>query len=111
DAARRALAPVPLASDQPAYSLIQRGIEKDILPFAIEHKIGILAHTPLEQGLFSGRVGPARTFAAEEGRSRRQSFQPSNRERINLLLRDVVQPIANAHGATIAQTVLAWTAA
>ena len=111
EAARRALAPVPLASDQPAYSLIQRRIERDILPYAVKNKIGILAHTPLEQGLLTGKVGPERTFSEGQQRLHRQSFQPANRARVNALLDEVVAPIARAHGATIAQVVLAWTAA
>ena len=111
DAARLALAPVPLASDQPAYSLMQREIEQDILPFARQHKIGIVVHTPLEQGLLTGRVASERKFGAIEARSRRQSFQPTNRARVNALLNTVVVPVARAHDATIAQTVLAWTAA
>jgi aryl-alcohol dehydrogenase-like predicted oxidoreductase len=111
EAARRALGSVPLASDQPAYNLIDRRIEKDILRYATEHRIGILAHTPLEQGLLTGKIGTDRTFSEGEARLRRRSFQPAIRERVNAQLDEVVRPIARAHAATIAQVVLAWTAA
>ncbi len=111
EAARLALAPIPLASDQPGYNLLQREIEKDILPYAIRHRIGILVHTPLEQGLLTGRVGPERTFSDVQSRNRRPSFQPENRARVNALLNEVVLPIARAHAASIGQIILAWTAA
>jgi aryl-alcohol dehydrogenase-like predicted oxidoreductase len=111
EAARSALAPIPLASDQPGYSLLQRDIEKDILPYAIRHRIGIVVHTPLEQGLLTGKVGPERTFGKVQSRNRRPSFQRANRALVNALLDEVVLPIARAHNASIGQVVLAWTVA
>ena len=109
--ARRALGPVPLASDQPRYSLVARGIERDVLPWAREHGVGILAYSPLEQGLLTGAVGASRSFSGDDGRARRATFRAENRARVNALLDAVVRPIAARHGATPAQVVLAWTIA
>jgi aryl-alcohol dehydrogenase-like predicted oxidoreductase len=52
--ARRALGDVPLASDQPKSSLVHRAIEVDVLPYAREHGVGVVAYSPLEQGLLTG---------------------------------------------------------
>ncbi len=111
DEARAALGEVPLASCQPKYNLLQREVEADVLPYAIEHGIATLAYSPLEQGLLTGRVTSERTFAADDGRCKHPNFQPQRRARVNEVLREVVQPIADEHGATLAQLVLAWTVA
>lgn len=109
--AQLALGEVPLASDQPKYSLVAREIEQDVLPFAREAEVGLLVYSPLDQGLLSGRVRADRRFEEGDGREKRPSFRPENRAKVNALLDSVVAPIAAAHEATIAQTVLAWTAA
>ena len=49
-----------------------------------------------------------RTFAADEGRSRRTTFRDENRRRVNALLDEIVQPIADGHGASLAQVAIAW---
>lgn len=77
--ARRALAPSPLASLQLQYSLLARGIERELAPWALAQDVGVLAYAPLDQGLLSGKVGPERRFEAGTGRARRPSFAPQNR--------------------------------
>lgn len=111
DEASEALAPHPLASDQPHYSLLSRDIEKDVLPWAREHGVGLLTYSPLEQGLLTGKVDASRTFEASDGRSRRTAFSRANRLRVLAVLERAVAPIARAHDVTLAQVVLAWTAA
>lgn len=106
--AQRALGDVPLASDQPRYSLIYRDIETDVLPYAREHEIGLLVYSPLEQGLLTGKVRAEREFPPDDGRHKRPTFRPENRARVNALLDEVVAPIAAAHDATLAQVALAW---
>jgi aryl-alcohol dehydrogenase-like predicted oxidoreductase len=107
--AQRALGDVPLASNQPIYSLVQRGIEADVLPWARENDVGIVVYSPLEQGLLTGKVRADRSFGDDEGRSKRTSFSAENRARVNALVDEFVAPVAAAHSATLAQTVLAWT--
>lgn len=111
DEARRALGDVPLASTQERYSLVDRGIEPAALRWAREHDVGVLAYSPLEQGLLTGRVSSERRFPPGDERARRASFSPENRRRVNALLQEVVAPVAERLGATPAQVVLAWTVA
>lgn len=109
--ARAGLGDHPLASNQVKYSLLAREIEADVLPAARARNVAVLAYSPLEQGLLTGKVGPDRSFGDDEGRSRRPTFLPDNRARVNDVLRRVVAPVAAAHDATLAQTVIAWTVA
>ena len=109
--ARAGLGDVPLASEQAKYSLVARDLERAVLPWTREHVVAVLAYSPLEQGLLTGKVGAERTFPTTDGRHKRPSFTPENRARVNAVLARVVQPIASAHKATIGQIVLAWTVA
>lgn len=109
--AQRVLGDVPLASDQPKYSLVAREAEREVLPWCARHGVGTLVYSPLEQGLLTGKVDAARNFPKTDGRHKRGTFTPENRERVNALLQRVVRPIALEHDATLAQVVLAWTLA
>jgi aryl-alcohol dehydrogenase-like predicted oxidoreductase len=43
-------------TEQPPYSILSRGIEREVLPVAQQHGMGILAWGPLGQGMLTGRV-------------------------------------------------------
>ena len=72
---QQALHPFPLASHQPKYSLLDREIETRILPWTIEHNIGSIVYSPLEQGLLSGKVTLDRQFPSNDGRARHPLFR------------------------------------
>lgn len=105
DAARSV---VPLASDQPPYSMVRRGIEADVLPYCREHNVGLVVYSPLQLGLLTGKVTLEREFPRDDQRSGSAYFKPQNRKRVLEFL-DKLRPIAEAHSATIAQLVINWT--
>jgi len=100
----------PLASDQPKYNLLDRRIEKDVLPFCRKQAIGLIVYNPLEMGLLTGKVTMDRTFP--EGDQRNQAylswFRLENRKRVLDALEKLC-PIAGDHGMTLAQLVINWT--
>jgi len=100
--------PIQLASDQPPYSVIQRTIEKDVLPFCLERHIGVIVYSPLERGLLTGRVGPDRQFAPGDHRASHKFFSVENRKRVLAAL-ETIKPIADRHKASYAQTIINWT--
>jgi len=99
---------VPLASDQPPYSMLKRGIEADVLPWCRAHKVGVLAYSPLQNGLLTGKVTMDREFPEDDLRHKSPYYRKENRRRVLAFL-EKVRPIAEAHGATLAQTVINWT--
>ncbi len=105
---RRAQAVAPLASLQPPYSLIQRKIEPEILPFCRENGIGVIVYSPLERGLLAGTVGPDRVFPEGDHRATHRFFTVVNRERVLQSLKRV-RPIAERHGVSLAQVAINWT--
>ncbi len=98
----------PLASDQPPYSLIQRKIEKEVLPFCREHNIGVIVYSPLERGLLAGAVSPDRKFPPGDHRAGHKYFSVENRKRVLSAL-EKIKPIAQRHGASLAQLAINWT--
>ena len=98
----------PLASAQPPYSMVNRGIEADILPYCRENHIGVLAYSPLQRGLLTGKITMDYEFKEGDHRPNRPLFQPESRRRILALL-EKLRPLASAHGATLAQLAISWT--
>jgi len=105
---RRASAVATIASDQPPYSIIQRKIEKDVLPFCREHQIGVICYSPMERGLLTGKVPPDRQFPPGDHRANHKFFTVENRKRVLAAL-EKVKPIADAHKASYAQLIINWT--
>lgn len=110
DLIRESLEYAEIASDQPPFSLLRRDIEQDVLPFCREKGIGVLAYSPLAQGLLTGKVTMDREFPEGDIRNRRPWFTPENRRRILDVL-ERVKPIAANHNATLAQVAIAWVVA
>jgi aryl-alcohol dehydrogenase-like predicted oxidoreductase len=105
---RRAHAAATLTTHQPPYSVIQRGIEGDILPFCRQNNIGVICYSPLERGLLTGLVGPDRKFKHGDHRAGHNFFTVENRRRVAAALAKI-KPIANAHKASFAQIIIQWT--
>ena len=105
--AQAALGAIPLASNQVHYSLLERWPEVEVLPYAREARIGLLAYSPLAQGLLSGsmRVG---TLAAADMRRNNPLFHPHNLARLSVATEHALLPVARAHDATVAQIALAF---
>jgi aryl-alcohol dehydrogenase-like predicted oxidoreductase len=100
---------VPLASNQPPYSMLKRDIEADVLPYCREHNVGVLVYGPLQSGLLTGKVTEDREFPEGDKRRRSKLFTRENRRRVLEFL-EGLRPIAETHDATFAQLTLAWTA-
>jgi aryl-alcohol dehydrogenase-like predicted oxidoreductase len=95
-----------ILSNQVSYSLMERGPENDLLPFALEHDRMIIAFSPLAHGLLSGRYHK-RDAPTNKARAESAHFQPEAFERTEGLLA-VLHEVAAAHAATPAQIALAW---
>jgi aryl-alcohol dehydrogenase-like predicted oxidoreductase len=104
---RRAAATHPIADLQIEYSLISRGIERDILPTCRELRIAITAYGVLSRGLISGHWTPERQLAASDFRTRAPRFQGENLER-NLELVDALRRVAEEKQASVAEIAIAW---
>jgi aryl-alcohol dehydrogenase-like predicted oxidoreductase len=105
---QRAVKVAPLASLQPPYSAVRRKIEAEIIPFCQQHEVGIICYSPLERGLFTGKVDPNRKFAPGDHRAEHPLYTPENRRRILAVL-ESIKPIADKHHASYTQLMINWT--
>lgn len=103
-----AMKTAPIVSNQVPYSMVLRDIEKEVVPYCIEHDLGILAYSPLQRGLLTGKIKPGQSFPEGDHRDGNRFFTDEFVNRTNRFL-DAVRPTADRHNATLAQLVLAWT--
>jgi len=97
-----------LATNQVPYSMVERQIEVDVTPYCLEHGKGILAYSPLQRGLLTGKITDDYKFEEGDHRPNTKHFQPDNRRKVNQFL-DKIRPIADGYGVTLAQLVINWT--
>lgn len=107
DLIARALAVGPVVSNQHQYSLLERGIEADVLPFSQTHGIGVLAWSPLASGFLADGFDLERLEADDFRRHRPFAREPywSKIQRV----RTVLGAIAQAHGKKMVHAAIAWT--
>ncbi|MBX2962349.1 MAG: aldo/keto reductase [Cyclobacteriaceae bacterium] len=99
---------LPIVSNQVPYSMVRRDIENDVVPYCIKNGKGILAYSPLQRGLLTGKMNPGHTFTEGDHRSGMYHFSQVNIERTNAFLQKI-KPIADDKQATLGQLVLRWT--
>ncbi len=104
---RRAAAVHPICDLQIEYSLISRGIEREILPACRQLGIGLTAYGVLSRGLISGHWTSDRRIEKRDFRAAAPRFQGENLER-NLALVERLRAVATERGASVAQVAIAW---
>jgi len=98
---------VPLSSNQIPYSMVNRGAEKELISYCIKNNKGVIAYSPLQRGLLTGRIGMNHKFSEGDHRPSTAFFRPENRRKILSVL-EKIRPLAFARGATLAQLAIAW---
>ena len=88
--------------------MVRRDIEDDVVHYCIENEKGILAYSPLQRGLLSGKMKPGYPFNDGDTRANDRYFTDENISRTNAFL-DKIKPIAESKNATLAQLVIRWT--
>lgn len=107
---RRAGAIAPVASLQPPYSLLNREVEREVLPFCQEQGIGVIVYSPMKSGLLSGKMTRERALGLppDDWRTRNPDFQEPRLSR-NLELVERLRAVGARYGATPGEVAIAWT--
>ncbi|MGV0754454.1 aldo/keto reductase [Empedobacter brevis] len=95
-----------IASNQVGYSMLNRGIEGDLVPYAQENDLGIIVYSPMERGLLTGKYFEEGKL--KENDHRNGYFQQFDLNNVKVFL-DVITPIANEKNVSLSQLVLRWT--
>ena len=88
--------------------MVKRDIEVETVPYCIENGKSILAYSPLERGLLTGKMKPGYKFGADDHRAGIHFYKDENLKRVNEFL-DKIRPLAEEKNATLGQLVLRWT--
>ena len=107
---KRTQAIANITSLQPPYSLIRRGIEQDILPYCVQHGIGVIVYAPMVSGLLTGAMTAERAanLPDDDWRKRSPEFNEPNLSR-NLALVERLRAVGKRLGRTPGEVAIAWT--
>jgi len=107
---RRIQGIAPITSLQPPYSMLRRGVEEQILPFARSNGIGVINYSPMLSGLLAGRMTAERAAALPENDWRRNNVEfKEPRLSRNLRLVELLREIGSGRGVTPGVVAVAWT--
>jgi aryl-alcohol dehydrogenase-like predicted oxidoreductase len=99
-----------LTSNQVPYSMLNRNIEKEVIPYALQHNMAIIAYSPLQRGLLTGKINPGYHFNPGDTREASIFYKDENIIRVNGFL-EKLKPLAAEKGASLGQLVILWTLA
>jgi aryl-alcohol dehydrogenase-like predicted oxidoreductase len=100
----------PVETLQPQYSLIERDVERDILPFCERERIGVIVYSPMGSGMLTGGMTRQRiaSLADDDWRKRDARFTEPQLSR-NLDLVQRLSAVADRHDTTPGAVAVAWT--
>ncbi len=105
---QRAQKAVPVVSNQVQYSLVNREIERRLLPFCKKQGVGILAYGPLGGGILSGKYKQKPIFKRGDVRSFLYTYyEEPYWSRVQSLLKELEQ-ISRRYGKPISQVAINW---
>ena len=97
-----------LVTNQLGYSLFDRYWQKTVFPTCAELGIGVMAYSPLAQGLLSGAITCDTKLPPDDVRTHNNLYAPENLP-TNLAVVEKLKEFANERGLTLSQLALAWT--
>src|SRR4051794_20646522 len=99
-------------TEQPSYSILQRGIETHVLPVTEQYGLGVLAWSPLASGWLSGAIREGREITTSRSTLLPQRFDtaiPANRARLDAV--EQLAKVADEAGLTMIQLALGFVTA
>ena len=102
-----------IVANQMGYSLLERRIERDVMPWCEQNGVGIMSYGSLAHGLLSGAIAPDHRFEADDWRATGHAFGMPffDREKhfpANVETQDQLRAIAEREGHTLPDLALAW---
>lgn len=108
DQMRSADSVTEIVVNQVPYSMVLRDIEKELVPYCLASGKGILAYSPLQRGILTGKITTGYTFNDGDHRPGTPYFKEPNVSRINKFLAHI-KPLAEDHNISLTQLVIYWT--
>jgi aryl-alcohol dehydrogenase-like predicted oxidoreductase len=102
----------PITSLQPPYSMLNRAVEAEILPYCQSHLIGVINYAPMHSGLLTGAMSKERfaNLPPDDFRRNAKNYQEPLFSR-NLAIADFLKQVGARHGVPAGVIAIAWTLA
>ena len=99
----------PVASLQPPYSMLRRGIEDGLLDYCADNRIGVIVYSPMQKGLLTGKLTRewVESLPDNDHRRRDPDFQEP-RLSLHLSLLEGLAQIAQKNARSVAELAIAW---
>jgi aryl-alcohol dehydrogenase-like predicted oxidoreductase len=99
----------PVASLQPSYSMLNRQIEDEILPYCHKHQIGVIPYSPMQSGLLTGKFSREhiKNLPSSDWRLKTAAFKEPALS-ANLAFVEQLRVIADREGKSMGQIAIAW---
>jgi aryl-alcohol dehydrogenase-like predicted oxidoreductase len=100
----------PVASLQPPYSILDRRIERELLPYCAANDIGVIVYSPMQAGLLTGKFDREHIAGLPPGdwRLRLRAFKEPQLTK-NLACVEALRSIVVQFDRPLAQLAVAWT--
>ena len=100
----------PVETLQPQYSLIERDVEREILPFAERNRFGVIVYSPMGSGLLTGAMTRERIAGLpdDDWRGHDERFREPQLSH-NLELVERLRVVADRHDTVSGAVAIAWT--
>jgi aryl-alcohol dehydrogenase-like predicted oxidoreductase len=106
DQIKEAQKTIQLASNQVPFSMLNQAIQTDLVPLTIAENIGIIAYSPMERGLLTGKYFTDSKLKDNDHRN--GYFGQFDLQKVKTLVEEL-SSLANAKHISISQLVLRWT--
>ena len=106
----------PITSNQPMYSMLERKIEKNVLPWAEKHNSGVVVYSPMHSGLLTGKISADWLEKLPENDWRKHKsdhpvvspLHSKDGLQAFLILQDELKLIADEKSMTVGQLAVSW---
>ncbi|NTW69764.1 MAG: aldo/keto reductase [Chlorobiaceae bacterium] len=104
------MAIAPVASVQPPYSMLRPAADVELLPFCMDHNIGVIVYSPMLSGMLTGAMTRERAahFSSDDWRRQNKEFQEPHLS-ANLELVELLKRIGAPHKCSAGEVAIAWT--
>jgi len=99
---------ISLVSNQIPFSMVNRAVEGKTVPYCMAHNKSVLAYSPLERGLLTGKITADYKFQEGDHRATNKYFTAESIAKTNAFL-EKIKPLAAEKKATLSQLVIRWT--
>jgi aryl-alcohol dehydrogenase-like predicted oxidoreductase len=98
----------PLATDQPPYNLLERGIDAELLPWCRKSAVAVIAYGTLCRGLLSGRITEETRFEGDDIRNDDPKLVPPRRAQYVAAVRELDALARDRYGRTVLELAVRW---